>query len=57
MGKNSRSGPGIQIRDEHPRSYFFALIILKFFDADADLRSEIFLILDPGSGMKGSDPG
>jgi hypothetical protein len=26
--------------------------ILKFFDADPDLRSEIFLTLDPGSGME-----
>jgi hypothetical protein len=34
----------------------FWVTILKFFDADAD--PEIFLTLDPGSGMeKSSDPG
>jgi DNA topoisomerase VI subunit A len=42
------------IRDEHPRSFFqsletvFGLKIIKFFDADPDPGSRIFLNLDPG---------
>jgi hypothetical protein len=46
MGKKSRSGPGIRIRDEHPVSYFLklrnnflGLKILEFFDADPDSGS------------------
>jgi hypothetical protein len=31
---------------------FFGLKILKFFDADPDPGSGIFLILDPGPGME-----
>jgi hypothetical protein len=60
MDKKSRSG--IQIRDEHPGSYFrelrnnfLGLNILKFVDAGPDLGSGIFLTLDPG--WKNSDPG
>jgi hypothetical protein len=34
---------------------FFGLKILKFFNADPDLVSGIFLTLDPG--WKSSDPG
>jgi hypothetical protein len=30
----------------------FRLKIVKFFDADSDLGSAIFLTLDPGSGME-----
>jgi len=41
MGKNSRFGSGIRIRDEHPGS-------LKFFDSDPNTGSGIFLTLDPG---------
>jgi hypothetical protein len=55
MGKKSRSG----IRNEHPESYFrelrnnyFGLKILKFLDADRDPGSEIFLIVDSGSGLE-----
>jgi hypothetical protein len=53
-----------RIRDEHPGSYFrehrnnfylFRLKIVKFFDADPDAGSGIFLTLDPG--RKNSDPG
>jgi hypothetical protein len=57
----SRSGSGI--RDEHPGSYsesletivWFKNTILKFFDADPDSGSGIFLTLDPG--LKNSNPG
>jgi hypothetical protein len=65
MGKNSRSGSGIRIRDEHFYHIFFyqsletflGLKILKFFDADPG----IFLTRDPGwkkfgSGISISDP-
>jgi hypothetical protein len=54
MGKRSRTGFGIRIRDEHPGSYFrerinnFLDYILKLFD------------VDPGSGMekiRNRDPG
>jgi hypothetical protein len=55
IGKKSRSG----IRDEHPGSYFpelrtqfFGLKKLQLFDADPDPGSEIFLTMDPGSGME-----
>jgi hypothetical protein len=55
MGKTSRSGSTIRIRDEHPGSYFslesiFWVKILTFFDGDAD--PGIFLTMDPGSGME-----
>ncbi len=56
MGKKSRSGTGIQY--EHPGTYIrelrnnFGRKILKFFDADPDSGSGIFLTLVPGSGME-----
>jgi hypothetical protein len=72
MGKKSRSGFGIRIRDEHHGSYFrlpraqkqfFGLKILKFFDADPDAGFGIFLTMDPGykysdlgSGINIPDP-
>jgi hypothetical protein len=49
MGKKIK----IRIRNKHPRSYSesletnFGVEILKFFDADADPGSGIFLTLDP----------
>jgi hypothetical protein len=53
MSKRSRSGS--EVRDEHPGSYFrelrgnfWGFEILKFFDADPDPGSEIFLTHDPG---------
>jgi hypothetical protein len=61
MGKKSRSGFGIWIRDEHLGSYFrelrnyFWVKILKIFDADP-VTGNLF---DPGSGIrdgKNSDP-
>jgi hypothetical protein len=44
---------------ESSQKQFFGLQILKFFDADPDPGSGIFLTLDPVSGMekKNSDPG
>jgi hypothetical protein len=49
----------IRIRDEHPRSFFRELRnnflgskILKFFDADPDPGSGMFLTPDPGSGRE-----
>jgi hypothetical protein len=60
MGKRSRSGSGVWIREEeHPGSYFesletiFGVKNLKFFDVDSD--PVIFLTLDPR--WKISDPG
>ncbi len=67
MGKKIK----IQIRDEHPGSYFRELIetifcvkILKFFDADPDPGSGFFLTRvrdgknsDPGFGIRGKHPG
>jgi hypothetical protein len=52
--------PWIRVRDEHPASYFRELrnnffglkMVLKFFDADADPGSEIFLSLDRGSRIE-----
>jgi hypothetical protein len=61
MGKKSRFGSRIRIRDERLGSYFrehgnnFWVKTLKFFDADADPDQGIFLTLDPG--WKKSDPG
>jgi hypothetical protein len=54
MGKKSRSGSGIKIPDHISKSLetIFGLKILKFFDADPDPGSEIFLTLDPGSWME-----
>jgi hypothetical protein len=64
MGKKSRSGSAIRIRDPDPRSGSAMNIldhisesletiywgrILKFFDAHADSDSEFFSTLDPGS--------
>jgi hypothetical protein len=54
----------IRIRDEYFGSYFldeslekkFWVKILKFFDADADPDPRSENLLDPGSGMKNSDP-
>jgi hypothetical protein len=67
MGKKSRSGSGI--RDEHPghflelRNNFLGLKLLKFFVADLDPGSGIFLTLDLesekekfGSGINMPDP-
>jgi hypothetical protein len=56
MGKKSRSGSGVRIRDEYFGSYFrelrnsFLGLKYKFFDADAG----IFLTLDPGWKKLGS---
>jgi hypothetical protein len=57
MGKKSRSGS--RVRTEHPRSYFrelknyfWGLKTLKSSCADPDPGSEIFLTLDPVSGME-----
>jgi hypothetical protein len=36
---------------------FFGLKCLKFFDADPDLGSGIFLTLNPGSGIKKFESG
>ena len=64
MGKKTRSGSEIPIRDEHHGSYFReirnffgGLKIFKFFDADQE-----YCIFDLGSGIrdpgwKNSDPG
>jgi hypothetical protein len=61
MGKTSRSGSVIRIRDEHTASYFielnqlrynFWIKIIKFFDADADPDTGIFMALDLDSGME-----
>ncbi len=54
IGKKSRSGSGIRIRNKHPRSYFrelrnyFRVKILEFFDAVPFPGSGIFLTLDQG---------
>ncbi len=50
-------GSGMNIADHFSKSLetFLGLKILKFFDADADPGSGIFLTLDPG--WKNSDPG
>ncbi len=52
-------GKKIEIRDEHPglyfreiRSNFFGLKIIKFFDADPDPGSGIFLTLDPDGNIQ-----
>jgi hypothetical protein len=52
MGKKSRTGSGINIPDHISESLetIFWVKKLKFFDADPG--SEIFLTLDPGSGME-----
>jgi hypothetical protein len=59
MGK--KSGSGIQIRDEQPRSYFrelrnhfFGIKILKFFDADPRSGIRDGKNLDPGWKKLGS---
>jgi hypothetical protein len=58
MGK--KSGSGLGIRNEQPGLYFrglrnnFLVKILKFFDADPDPGSGIFLALDPGWKKFGS---
>ncbi len=59
MGKNQDLYPGsesgMKIPDHISESLeiiFFWLQILKFFDADPDPGFEIFLTLDPGSGME-----
>jgi hypothetical protein len=56
MGKKSRSGSGIQIRDEFTRAYkqFLVLKILKFFDADPDQGSGIRNLSGSGSGIEKS---
>jgi hypothetical protein len=66
MGKKSKSGSEIRIRDEHFGSYFrelrnkYLVKILKFFDVDPG--SGNILTLDPGSGIRNGknriwDPG
>jgi hypothetical protein len=63
MGKKkSRSGSGIQIRDEHARSYFrelrnnFLGVKKYFFYAEPDPGSRN--LVEPGSGMeKNTVPG
>jgi hypothetical protein len=64
MGKNQDPDPGsrsrIPIQNEHPGSYFrelrqffcFKILTGKFFGADPDPGSGIFLTVDPGSGME-----
>jgi hypothetical protein len=54
MGNKSRSGSGINITDHISGSLetFVFVKIFKFFDADADPGSGIFLTLDPESGMQ-----
>jgi hypothetical protein len=56
MGKKSRYGSGLIFPIAWKQ--FSGLERLKFFDADLDPGSGIFLTLDPGSEMeKNSDPG
>jgi hypothetical protein len=57
MGKNSRSGSGMNITEHIFESLetIFWVKIFKFFDADPDPGSGVFLTLDPG--WKNSDPG
>jgi hypothetical protein len=58
MHKKSRSGSGINIPDHISESFetiFWVKKILKFFDADPNPGSGIFLTLDPG--WKNSHPG
>jgi hypothetical protein len=57
MGKKSRSGSGINIPNHISESLetIFVSKIQKFFKADPDPGSEIFLTLDPG--WKNSGPG
>ncbi len=56
MGKDP--GSGMNISDDVTESLenFFGVKILKFFDADPDPGSEIFLTLDPSRMEKNSDP-
>jgi hypothetical protein len=49
MGKKSRYEPGMKILDQSLET-IFCVKIHKFFDADPGF--DIFLTLDPGSGMK-----
>jgi hypothetical protein len=42
---------------DHISESFFGLKILKFFDADPDPRSVIFLTMDPDPEWKNSYPG
>jgi hypothetical protein len=66
MGKKSRSGFEIRIRDEHPGSYFRELRdkflgfkILEFFDAYVDPNPGSGNLFDPGFVIrdgKNSDP-
>ncbi len=59
MGENpdpgSRSGMNIPDKFSESLEIVFWVKILKFFDADPDPGSVIFLTLDPG--WKNSDPG
>jgi hypothetical protein len=50
MGTKSRSGSGMSNPDHISASLetIFGVIILKFFDADPDPGSGIFMTLDPG---------
>jgi hypothetical protein len=62
VGKKSRSGSGIQIPYIFliDKKQFFGLKILKFFYADPNPVSGIFLTLDPGSRdgkIRIQDPG
>ena len=54
MGKKSGSGSGMNNPDHISESLetIFGVILIKFFDADPDPGSRIFLTLDPGSGTK-----
>ncbi len=56
MGKDP--GSRMNISDDVTESLekFFGVKILKFFDADPDPGSEIFLTLDPSRMEKNSDP-
>jgi hypothetical protein len=60
MGRKSTSGPGMNILDHNifeslETNFWVKKKILKFFHADPDRGSGIFLTLDPG--WKISDPG
>jgi hypothetical protein len=49
MGKKSGSGTNIPDHfSESLETFFFGLKIFKFFDADPDPGTRIFMILDPG---------
>jgi hypothetical protein len=54
MGKNSRSGSGMNVPDHifWVKLLIFGVKILEFLDADADLDPGSGNIFDPGSGIK-----